>query len=123
LLDATRIESGLLLPIMLYSADQLAFQFDKVPQAVDAKPYVKRPITTYPLLCQPTKTSGCQTVLPKPNHPSSLKQPWCTRIGYSKGVLKHECGRYRPIADAHRYLKERLVVEKAAILAAGPHPR
>jgi hypothetical protein len=69
LLDATRIESGLLLPIILYSAVQPAFQSDKVPQAVGAKSYLKRPITTFPSLCQPTETSGCQTDSPKPNHP------------------------------------------------------
>jgi len=41
LLDVKRVEYGLLLPIMLYSADQLAFQFDKFPQTMDAKSYLK----------------------------------------------------------------------------------
>ena len=50
LLDATRIECGLLLPIMLYSADQLAFEFDKVPQATGAKSYLKAAYHDIPIV-------------------------------------------------------------------------
>jgi uncharacterized protein len=50
LLDSKGIECGLLLPIMLHSADQLAFPFGKLPQTLDAQSYLKTAYHDIPIV-------------------------------------------------------------------------
>lgn len=50
LLDSKGIECGLLLPIMLHSADELAFPFGTLPQATDAKSYLKTAYHDIPIV-------------------------------------------------------------------------
>jgi uncharacterized protein len=50
LLDSKGIECSLLLPIMLHSADELAFHFGTLPQATDAKSYLKTAYHDIPIV-------------------------------------------------------------------------